>query len=54
MFDDHKSGRIKHRLQEEFLKIGIKTTELQVEIENMEEVEKRKKDIERYRKDRCQ
>ena len=54
VFDDHKSGRIKHRLREEFLKIGIKTTELEVDIENMEEVEKRKKDIERYRKDRFQ
>ena len=51
VFDGHKSGRIKHRLREEFLKIGIKTTELEVEIENMEEVQKRKKDIERYRKD---
>ena len=53
VFDDHKSGRIKQRLEEEFLKIGIKTNELEVEIENMKEVEERKEAImkNRYRKD---
>ena len=43
---DYDSGEIKQRLEEEFLKVGIKTTELAVEIENMEEVEERKAALE--------
>ena len=46
VLDDHKSGRIKQRLEEEFLKIEIETNELEVEIENMKDVEERKKAIE--------
>ena len=38
---DYESGKIKQRLEEEFLKIEIKITGLEVEIQNMEEVEKR-------------
>ena len=46
VLDDHKSGRIEQRLEEEFLKIGIETNGLEVEIENMKEVEERKEAIE--------
>ena len=42
VLDDYESGKIKLRLEEEFLKVGIKTTELEVMIENMKEVEERK------------
>ena len=42
VLDDYESGKIKLRLEEEFLKVGIKTTELEVMIENMKEAEERK------------
>ena len=42
VLDDYESGKIKLRLEEEFLKVGIKTIELEVMIENMKEVEERK------------
>ena len=35
---DHDSGRMKNRLQKEFLKIGIDVQELKIIIENLEEV----------------
>ena len=52
---DYESGRIKQRLEEEFLKVGIKTTDLELEIENMKEIEERKKAIKLryYRKNEC-
>ena len=46
ILSDYKSGKIEQRLKEEFLKVGIKTTGLQVKIENMEEVEETKAAIE--------
>ena len=42
VLEDYESGKIKQRLEEEFLNVGIKTTELVVEIKNMKEVEERK------------
>lgn len=45
VLEDHKSGRIKKRLEEEFSKAVIETKELEVEIENMKEVEERKEAI---------
>ena len=42
VLDDYESGKIKLRLEEEFLKVGIKTIELEVMIDNMKEVEERK------------
>ena len=54
VLDDYESGEIKLRLEEEFLKVGIKTTELEVMIENVKEVKERKAAIkERYRKRKC-
>ncbi|XP_028403175.1 interferon-induced very large GTPase 1-like [Dendronephthya gigantea] len=41
VLNDFKSGRIKERLEKEFLDIGIETEELVVEIRNIEEVEER-------------
>ena len=50
VLEDYESGRITQRLEEEFLKAGIKNKGLKVEIDNMEEVQKRKRAIqERYR-----
>ena len=43
--DDVESGRLKERLEKEFLNIEIKVDGLQVEIENMEEVKQRKKQM---------
>ena len=46
---DYESGRMKERLQEEFSQVGIKAKGLKVEIENMVEVnEKKKAIIKRY------
>ena len=42
---DYGSGRIKERLQKEFLDIGIKTEGLEMKIENVEEVNKTKEAI---------
>ena len=42
---DYESGRMKERLQEEFLQIGIKVEGLKVEIENMVEVNETKEAI---------
>ena len=39
---DYDSGRMKNRLEEEFLKIGLDVQELQIVIENQEEVNVRK------------
>ena len=52
---DYESGRIKQRLEEEFLKVEIKTIELELEIENMTEIEERKEAIKLryYRKNKC-
>ena len=49
VLEDCEYGRLKKHLQEEFLQTGIKTKGVQVEILNMEEVDKTKKAInERY------
>ncbi|CAB4003060.1 Hypothetical predicted protein [Paramuricea clavata] len=42
---DYGSGGIKERLQQEFSQIGIKTEELKVEVENIEEVMETKETI---------
>ena len=44
---DYESGKMKERLLEEFLQVGIKVEGLKVDIENMEEVNDTKKAIER-------
>ena len=46
ILSDYESGKIVQRLKEEFLKVGIKTTGLEVKIENMEEVEETQAAIE--------
>ena len=47
---DYEAGKIKKRLEEEFLKVGIRTTGLEVKIKNIEEVEETNAAInERYR-----
>ena len=48
---DYESGKIKQRLKKEFSDLGLKVKELKVEIENTEEVNKRKEaiDIERHK-----
>ena len=52
VLEDYESGRMKERLQEEFLQIGIKVEGLKVEIENMVEVNETKEAINK-RYDRC-
>ena len=48
---DYESGQLKERLEKEFLEFGFKVEELKIEIENMEEVGRRKEDIQkRYKK----
>jgi hypothetical protein len=42
ILEDYECGRMKERLEEEFEKIGIEVEGLKVEIDNMEEVKKRK------------
>ena len=42
VLSDYESGRMKERLLEEFLQVGIKVEGLKVKIENMEEVNKTK------------
>ena len=44
---DYESGKIKERLEEEFVRIGIKTKGLEVKILNSEEVERTKTAIEK-------
>ena len=44
---DHETGKIKKRLEEEYLKAGYKMTELEVKIQNSEEVERTKTAIEK-------
>ena len=46
VLEDYKSGKIKRRLDEELLKVEIKTKGLTIKIESMEEVEERKEAIE--------
>ena len=46
VLEDYESGKIKERLEEEFLRAGIKNEGLKVEIENMNEVQKIKMAIE--------
>ena len=49
VLEDYECGRLKERLQEEFLQAGIKIEGVKVEILNMEEVRKTKEAInERY------
>ena len=40
VLDDFISGRLKERLQEEFLRIGVETQGMEIEIKNVEEVNK--------------
>ena len=42
---DYESGKMKERLQEEFLQVGIKVEGLKVEIQNMVEVNEIKEEI---------
>ena len=42
VLEDYESGKIKQRVEKEFLNVGIKTTELVVEMKNMKEVKERK------------
>ena len=49
IIDDYESGRIKERLQGEFLQVGIEVEGLTVEIENIEEVNKTKEAINKKR-----
>ena len=50
ILSDYESGKIKQHLEEEFAMIGIKTTGLEVRIENIEEVEETKAVVnKRYR-----
>ena len=44
---DYETGKIKNRLEEEYLKVGYKTTGLKVKIKNSEEVERAKTAIEK-------
>ena len=51
VLEDYENGGISERLQKEFSRIGIQVDGLEIEIENMAEVEKRKAIIKkRYRK----
>ena len=45
VLEDFKSGRMKERLEKEFLEIGIELEGLRVEIDNIGEVEKRKEQM---------
>ena len=45
VLEDYESGKIKQRLEKEFLEVGIKTKGLKIKIENMKEVEERKSAI---------
>ena len=47
VIDDYESGKIKRRLEEEFLKAGIKTKGLKIKIENINKVEERTVAIEK-------
>ena len=47
VWTDYESGRIKERLQKEFTESGIQLEGLTIGIENLEEVNRTKKDIER-------
>ena len=45
VLDDFECGKMKKRLEKEFLEIGIKLEGLKVEIDNIEEVKKRKEQM---------
>ena len=45
VLEDFESGRMKERLEKEFLEIGIEVEGLRVEIDNIEEVMKRKEQM---------
>ena len=45
VLEDYESGKIKQRLEEEFLKAEIKTKGLKIKIENVKEVEERRSAI---------
>ena len=45
VLEDFECGRMKKRLEKEFLEIGIQLEGLKVEIDNIEEVRKRKKQM---------
>ena len=45
VLEDFESGRMKDRLEKEFSKIGIEVEGLKVEIDNIEEVKKRKEQM---------
>ena len=45
VLEDFECGRMKERLEKEFLEIGIKLEEFKVEIDNIEEVKKRKEQM---------
>ena len=45
VLDDFESGRMKERLEKEFLEIGIEVEGLKIEIENIEEVKNRKEQM---------
>ena len=47
VIEDYESGKIKRRLEEEFLMAGIKTKGLKIKIENINEVEERTVAIEK-------
>ena len=45
VLEDFESGRMKERLEKEFSKIGIEVEGLKIEIDNIEEVKKRKEQM---------
>ena len=45
VLDDFESGRMKERLEKEFSKIGIEVEGLKIEIDNIQEVKKRKEQM---------
>ena len=45
VLEDFQSGRMKERLEKEFSKIGIEVEGLKIEIDNIEEVKKRKEQM---------
>ena len=49
VLEDFESGRMRDRLQKEFLEIGIEVKGMKIEIINIEEVNERKEAIDKYR-----
>ena len=45
MLEDFQSGRMKERLEKEFSEIGIEVEGLKIEIDNIEEIKKRKEQM---------